>query len=886
MENRRRPIRRTLWIDFDALDDEADEPPPPRRRWWRWLLLAGMTIAGCIVLSGAIAAFLLYRELTKDLPQPGELGQYQTSLVTKVYASDGELIADFFVEKRFLVPLDEIPLYVRQATVAVEDGRFYTHPGIDLWGVLRAAWVNYRAGEVKEGASTITQQVARMLFLNRDRTFSRKFRESILAYRIEHQFSKDQILEMYLNNIFYGHNIYGIEAAAQVYFGKPARELTLAEGALISGLPRAPNRYSPFKDLKLGIQRRNHVLRRMVEEGYIKAEQEQEAVQQPVQIHTPTPQAKKGPYFVEYVRQYLEERYGATALYRGGFQVYTTLDLRLQQAAEQALQRGLLVLDKRHGYTTPKQRLALTGNAATDTPRIEAVTRPADGNMSLRVGEVVPGVVLKVGPTEALVAVKDGRGIIRREGYAWARAADLQQDYEERRALSPRELVQRGDVIQVRLEQIDPAGKAHGLVLEQEPAVQGALLTMEVGTGYVLAMVGGYDFAKSQFNRAVQALRQPGSAFKPVIYAAAIETGMTPASVIVDAPLVIEVKGQEAWRPENYSQRFYGPTTLRTALVQSRNVVTVKLLEKIGVMKAVACARRLGITSPLAPYLSLALGSSDVTLVELTTAYGVFANSGMHVPPIFITKIVDAQGRAIEEHLPEAQRVIDADVAYVITSMLEDVIQRGTGRTVQALGRPVAGKTGTTNDFRDAWFLGYTPELITGVWVGKDDRGTLGRTETGGRAASPIWLEFMQEAMRGYPLTDFAIPPGVRFVRAEADKGISAKAWAATASHFEVLVDAVKPAPPSSDGDVRRRMRMLDQAAPSTAGSAGAVAPADKNAASDEEAAPGTRSSPALLTPSDQQRQLRQLDRRQSAVPPARAEDPTDTRRESARGVN
>jgi penicillin-binding protein 1A len=503
----------------------------------------------------------------------------------------------------------------------------------------------------------------------------------------------------------------------------------------------------------------------------------------------------------------------------------------------------------------------LTGNTATDTPLIDAATRPADGDMTVRMGDMLPGVVLKVGASEALVAVKGGgRGVIPRDGYAWARAADLQQDYDERRSLSLRELVQRGDVIQVRVEQADPTGKNHGLTLEQDPAVQGAVLSMEVGTGYVLAMVGGYDFGRSQFNRAVQALRQPGSAFKPIIYAAGIEAGMTPATVIVDAPMVVTLTGKESWRPENYSQKFYGPTTLRTALTHSRNVVTVKLLEKIGVLRALACARRLGITSPLAPYLSLALGSSDVSLVELTAAYGVFANSGMYVPPVFITKIVNTQGKVIEERFPEAQRVMEPEVAYVLTSMMEDVIQRGTGRPVQALGRPTAGKTGTTNDFRDAWFLGYTPELVTGVWVGKDDRTTLGHSETGGRAASPIWLDFMQEALRGQPLTDFIIPPGIRFVRTEGEKGIPAKAWNSVEAHFEVMIDGARPVAPPSDSDVRRRMRLLDRTHPTAAGPADAAAPVTRDIVS-REAAPEVR---PLVPPApvDTQRQLRLLDRK------------------------
>jgi penicillin-binding protein 1A len=779
-----------------------------------------------ILVAATVAGIIAYRALARDLPQLAELENFQPSLVTKIYAQNGELIGDFFIEKRFLVPLEEIPLHVQQATIAVEDSRFYSHSGIDLVGILRATLVNFRAGEVKEGASTITQQVARSLFLNRERTMTRKLREMILAYRIEQRFPKAQILEMYLNQIFYGHNVYGVEAAAQAYFGKSVRDLTLAEGALIAGLPSAPNRFSPLKDVALSMKRREHVLRRMVEERYITVEQAHTAQQEVVQLSTTTKiqMSHKAPYFVEYVRQYLEERYGATALYRGGFHVYTTLDFRLQQAAERAIQQGILAVDKRHGYQGTKQRVLLTGDTATDTALITAVTLPTNGDPTLREGETLPGVVLQVNAAEVSVAVKMTRGVLPREGFSWARTPDLHLDYHNRRALSAADLFRRGDVIRVRVVRVPATGAAPQLALEQEPAVQGALLAMEVGSGHVLAMVGGYDFGKSQFNRATQALRQPGSAFKPVIFSAAFESGMTPASIIVDAPFVKEgVPGQETWKPENYTGKFYGPTTLRTALTHSRNLVTVRLLDKLGVPGTIAYARRLGITSPLVPYLSLALGASEVTLTELTTTYGVFANEGMYVPPVFITHIIDARGETLEERFPEARRVVSPEIAYMMTNMMEGVIQHGTGRRARALGRPAAGKTGTTNDFRDAWFVGYTPEIVTGVWIGMDDRTSLGHGEAGGRVASPIWLEFMQEAVRGTPITDFAIPPGVRFVRIVAESGAPATASTAEETLFEVFLDGTQPlAEPQFTPDLRRNIRMLDRvrrtAGPATSG--------------------------------------------------------------------
>ncbi|GIX47699.1 MAG: penicillin-binding protein 1A [Candidatus Tectimicrobiota bacterium] len=791
---------------------ETGAPNDRPRRLLRFLLWGSALLAGLGLLGGLVAALALYRELAADLPSVEELTRYQPSLVTTVYDRHGQPLADFFVEKRFLVPLEAIPQPLRQATVAVEDSRFYTHHGIDVLGILRALWTNLRAGEVREGASTITQQLARTLFLTRERTLKRKLREVILALRIERRFSKDQILEMYLNQIFYGHNAYGVEAAAQTYFGKSVSELTLSEAALIAGLPRAPNRYSPLVNPELSRKRRDHVLRRMVEEGYITAAQAQAAQQAPLVLRPKPEPARQAPYFVEYVRQYLEEHYGATALYRGGFAVHTTLDLRLQQAAERALREGLRAIDKRRGYRGPLKRLVLTGEAAVDAARIQAVTMP-DGDPTVRVGEVLPGVVLEVHPDEVVVAVKAGRGLLPAEGFAWVREANLQQDYAWRRPLRAEEIFQRGDVIAVRVLAVDPAGKAHRLFLEQEPAVEGALVAMEVGTGEVLAMVGGYDFARSQFNRAVQAQRQPGSAFKPIVYAAALEAGMTPASIVIDAPVVKPgAEPDTYWKPENYSEKFYGPTTLRTALAHSRNLVTVRVADKIGVPAVLAYARRLGITSPLAPYLSLALGASDVTLLELAAAYGVFANAGMYVPPLFITRIVDRHGKVLEEHLPQARRAMSPELAYVMTSLLQGVIEHGTGRRVRALGRPAAGKTGTTNEFRDAWFIGYTPELLAGVWVGMDDRTTLGYRETGGRVASPIWLDFMREAVKEQPITDFPAPPGVRFVRIEAQSGRLATAATQEPTLFEAFVDGTQPTPAATPPpDLRRDIHRLDR---------------------------------------------------------------------------
>ena len=476
-----------------------------------------------------------------------------------------------------------------------------------------------------------------------------------------------------------------------------------------------------------------------------------------------THRVNKAPYFVEHVRQHLEDTYGPTALYRGGFAVHTTLDLRLQQAAQRAIRDGLLTVDKRvrrGAWQRPSRRVALTADAARNAALIEAITMTHGAAAAVHDGDLLAGVVLAVQADGASVAVRKSRGVIGAAGVEWVRSVVGEAD---RFGGDVTHLLRRGDVVRVRVMQADPEGLAHQLVLEQDPEVQGALLALEASSNHVLAMIGGYDFESSQFNRALRAVRQPGSAFKPVIYAAAIEAGMTPASQVSDDPIVREIPGAATWRPENYDEEFLGPVSLRLALTKSRNLATIDVLEKIGVDAACAYARRLGVRRHLPCVLSLALGTAEMTLLDVTTLYGVFANQGIHTEPVFITRIVDRFGTTKEEHVLRAQRVMSPEVAYTVTNMLESVVQHGTGRSVRPLARPAAGKTGTTNDFHDAWFIGYTPEIVAGVWVGFDNQVSLGRRETGGRVAAPVWLAFMQAALEGRPVTEFPDPAGHSF---------------------------------------------------------------------------------------------------------------------------
>src|SRR5438067_8128415 len=634
-----------------ASEETAPERRRARPRSRRWLRL-GLIVAGIafllIAAGGAVAALWAFTILPRTLPSVTALETFQPLVGTKIYDDNDELITELHVERRIFVPLAHVPQSLRDAVIATEDKRFYSHFGVDPIGIVRALYQNYRRGRIAEGGSTITQQLTKVLFLTPDKSVERKLKEAVLALELERRYSKDRILEMYLNQVYFGQGSYGVEAAARTYFGKSVSELTVRESALIAGLPRAPTNYSPFDRPEAAKRRREVVLRRLVEFGSIKDEEAKRLAKTDLGLIPPERRRTTGQYFIDYVQQTLEAKYGPDLVLKGGLNVYTTLSPTMQLTAEQSLREGLKALQGRSTQARP--------------------------------GE------------------------------------------------SP----------------------------------EGAVVTVEPQTGYVKAMVGGSDFFRSEFNRAVQAKRQPGSAFKPFIYIAALEAGFTPASQIEDSPVSFAFgKNGQVWKPENYDRKFRGSTTLQQAIEESVNVVTVKLQERIGLAKTIQVARRLGITSPLDVNLSLALGTSDVSLLEMTSAYGTLANQGVWMPPVTIRYVTDAQGKLLEEHVPEGREALAPETAYVITQMLRGVVERGTGQAARGLGRPVAAKTGTTNDYSNAWFVGFTPRLATGVWVGYDRPRSLGKDETGSRVAVPIWVTYMGKVLGDSPREDFPVPDQV-----------------------------------------------------------------------------------------------------------------------------
>jgi penicillin-binding protein 1A len=724
-----------------------------RRRWAKRLnyVLYGLVFTGLLATAGA-GGYIYYHFLS-DLPDFTSIKYFRPSVVTEIYARDGERIGEFYNEKRIEVPYSRMPRQLVLAFVAAEDARFFEHPGVDITGIVRAFFVNLKAGHVVEGGSTITQQLVKCILLSPKKTYGRKIREAVLAYRIDHYLSKEEILHIYLNRVFLGHGAYGVEAAAQEYFSKHVENLNLSECAILAGIPKAPSRYDPYINPERAKERQAYVLYRMAENGFITRDQEAVALQQPIKLKPYRPKwIKECGYFNEYVRTLLENRFGKETVYNMGLKVYTTADVDLHRAAQRAIDEGINGVVKRNGYRGPLKHLYGKELKAYQVRQAKYYKKyPPRKGLSVT----------------ALVASADkkGQGVNLRLGAQWAVLRETNKPVPgfSMRSLRP------GDVVQVRLLERDRKSKIWTAELIPAPMIQAALFSMELKTGKVRVLIGGKNFGDSTFNRAIQAERQPGSAFKPILYAAAIARGYRPDSILLDEPISLPGgrRGQ-LWSPHNYDNRFNGPMTLASCLAHSRNVPAVRLMMAIGVPATLRMAKTLGITSPIFPNYASALGASDVTLFELTRAYSVFPNQGAMVEPAFINRIEDRDGRVLVDYQLQKRQVLEAATAQTMVGLMEGVVDHGTGVRVKVLGRPMAGKTGTTNKFRDAWFIGYTPSLITGTWVGMDDEHSLGAKETGSQAAAPIFISYMKQALKGQPVENFPEAPAT--VLAKTDK--------------------------------------------------------------------------------------------------------------------
>ncbi|MEW5913074.1 MAG: PBP1A family penicillin-binding protein [Thermodesulfobacteriota bacterium] len=766
-------------------------PPRHRPRRLRGIFMLVGVLLLLICLGTAFVALGAWMYISQDLPRIERLADYRPPAVTQILAFDGRLMTEYAQQRRYVVPLDQIPRQVQLAFVAAEDGSFFHHKGIDLVGIARAALANLLAGRVVQGGSTITQQVARGLLLTPHRTMMRKLKEMVLAWRMERSLGKNEILFLYLNQNYLGHGAYGVEAAARTYFGKSAKDLQLAEGALLAGLVQAPSRYSPLRHPRRARTRQVYVLERMASEGFITRAQARQAQNQTLEVRLHRPQTVSAPYYEEAVRQWLEERFGRQMLYEGGLTVHTACDPRLTEFGRQAIAAGLAQLTRRQGYWGPLRKAGAEELAA-------ARERPL-GPGEVQAGQKYKALVTRLDQQAQRAELRLGpaRGYLTLEQVRWARTPIKDLKESSPRITSIQQVLSPGDEVLVRALGQEARGGWWRLELLQEPMAQSALIAMENHTGRVRVLIGGSSFAKSQYNRALQARRQPGSAFKPIIYAAALDRPRHPftaTSLILDSPVVYDdpsVPG-EKWRPKNYSSQFYGPTTLRQALAHSRNVVTVKLLAELGLGYTIGYARRLGITSELVPNLSLALGTSGLSLLELTRAYGVFDNQGRLMEPVLVERVLDRNGKVLYEAQTQERQVISPQTAYLMTNLLKGVIEEGTGRMMRDLRRPLAGKTGTTNDLKDAWFVGFSPQLVCGVWVGQDDNRPLGHRETGARAAGPIWKQFMAEALKGQPAEDFPVPAGVVFARVNRQTGQSL-ASGEQGGFFEAFKEGLQP---------------------------------------------------------------------------------------------
>lgn len=759
-------------------------------------------------VAGAGGVLFVFYEFGRDLPDYRQLADYQPPVMSRVYAGDGGLLAEYAVERRVFVPIRAMPKRVINAFLAAEDKNFYEHPGVDLLGVIRATLTNVRnmgSDRRPVGASTITQQVAKNFLLSNEVSWTRKVKEAILAFRIERAFAKQRILELYLNEIYLGYGSYGVAAAALNYFNKSLDQLSIPETAYLAALPKAPNNYNPVRHPAAAVARRDWVIGRMLEDGVITEDEAARARAEPLQVRPRSDtQFVQADYFAEEVRRELADRYGEDQLYKGGLSVRTTLDPRLEAIADRTLRAGLEAYDRRHGWRGPLSRIA----EGTDW-RSALAAMPSEPGVE----RWQRAVVIALDDRGADIGLADGStGRIPLAELKWARPWKEGQRVGPS-VRQPSDVLAVGDVVLVAPVLADGDGKAYGpasYALRQVPQIGGALVALDPHTGRVLAMSGGYSYARSQFNRATQAMRQPGSAFKPFVYMAALDDGYTPSTLILDAPFVIDQgPGLPKWRPANYTQEFYGPSTMRLGIEKSRNLMTVRLAQTIGMERVKDYAERFGVVDNLPEQLSMALGAGETTLLRLTTGYAMVVNGGKRIIPTLIDRIQDRNGQTVYRHdaractacratfwtqqkMPEIPdnrpTVTSAATAYQMVSMLQGVVERGTGRIVREVGRPLAGKTGTTNDSNDAWFVGFSPDLVVGVYIGFDQPRTLGGHEQGATAAAPVFRDFMADALKGQPAIPFRVPPGIRLVRVDATTGQLAQP-----GDRNVILEAFKP---------------------------------------------------------------------------------------------
>lgn len=800
-------------------DQTSEIPKKAKKPLWRRLLKFGLVSGVIGAVSAVVLVIWAILYYGRDLPDYRQLANYEPAVVTRIHAGDGSLLTEFSRKPRLFVPINAVPEQLINAFLSAEDKDFYRHNGLDYMGMIRGNIrnvTNVIQGRPLQGGSTITQQVARTFLLTLDQRLDRKIKEMILTLRIERAFSKDHILELYLNEINFGNRSYGVAAAALNYFNKALNELTIAEMAFLAALPKAPHRYHPRRYKERALGRRNWILGRMKILGHIDADTYRTALAEDLVMRPRTGRAEfKAEYFAEEVRRRVARQYGTKALYEGGLSVRTSLEPRLQAIAERTLRDGLVAYDRRHGWRGEIARMEID---EVWQKRLEAIKKP------LGIPSWHLAAVHEVRADGAIVGLKDGSyGFIPFKEVEWARA------WRSGERLGPKvkdiaEVLSLGDVIAVERLVKEPAvtvagfwdaaGEEIGAVsqfgLRQLPAIQGALVAMDPHTGRVLAMVGGYDYKLSEFNRAVQAQRQPGSAFKPFVYAAGLDRGFTPSSLVLDAPFVIDQgQGRGKWKPKNSSDKFYGPSTLRLGIEKSRNLMTVRLAQKLGMGTVMDYARRFGLDDNMEPSLAASLGAGEVTLLELSAAYGMLVNGGKEIKPSLIDRIQDRRGRTILSHdnrdcpacrtvrvesgeepeIPDDRdQVLDPLTAYQMVSMMEGVVQNGTGRKIKWLGKPLAGKTGTTNDSKDAWFVGFSADMVVGVFTGFDRARSLGRYEEGSSVAVPVFRDFMEAALRNEPGIPFRMPAGIRLVRINRDTGEPAKL-----GDKDIILEAYKP---------------------------------------------------------------------------------------------